>query len=113
MNFKTDYAMIQFKQNYSMKNGNKITKKNWHKVVAVSDKPCTNVLGVAEIDRYKSEKGFYYERWVLSYEEGEFGAGYIFREIHHRGGINGIHKTPKEAIWRAMDHRHISVHLED
>ena len=105
---------IKFERNFSMKNGNKITKKNWHKVVAVSTEPCTNVHGVKEIDRQIKENGVYFEKWALRYEEanGIFESGFIFREINHDGGINGRHKTAKEAIWHAIK-SYIIVGLEE
>jgi len=105
---------IQFERKYAMKNGNKITKKNWHKIVAVSNKPCTSIRGVPAIDRVIESGGQYFEKWVLKYEEahGEFPAGYIFREINHGCGISGNHPTPKKAVWSAMNNR-ISVYLEE
>lgn len=113
---------IQLKKKFSMENGNKVTKKNWQKVYATSNQPCTNVLGVPEIELTKKTKGAYHERWQLVYEPEEWKeddkgkyfnpGGYIFREINHGCGINGRHKTFKEAIWCAMDSR-ISVWLEE
>jgi hypothetical protein len=105
---------IQFERKYAMKNGNKLTKKNWHKVVAHSTRPCTNVRGVAVIDNEIAVNGQYFEKWVLRYEpKDEFSpAGYIFREVNHNGGISGRHSTPKEAVWSAMKH-YIQVWLEE
>lgn len=107
-------SSIEFKRKYAMKNGNKLTKKNWHKVVAISNKPCTNVRGVAVIDNEIATKGHYFEKWVLKYEpKDEFSpAGYIFREVNHNGGISGRHSTPKKAVWSAMN-IDIQVWLEE
>lgn len=111
--------MIEFKRKYSMQNGNKVTKNNWHKVVATSTKPCTNVLGFPAIESAKLNGG-YYEKWKLVFEKEEqiewFAnrpSGYIFREINHNCGINGRHKTFKEAIWWALNQNHIRVYLEE
>lgn len=110
---------IQFKKKFSMMNGNKVTKKNWHKVIAVSNRPCKNVLGFPAIEEAKKNGGEYFEKWRLVYEkektypDGKKSTfGYIFREINHGGGINGHHKTPKEAIWWACSN-HITVWLEE
>ena len=105
---------IQFERKYAMKNGNKLTKKNWHKVVAISTRPCTNVRGVAVIDNEIAINGQYFEKWKLRYEpKDEFSpAGYIFREVNHNGGISGRHSTPKEAVWSAMKD-YIQVWLEE
>ncbi len=51
-----------------MQNGNKVTKKNWQKVVAISVKPCTNVLGVPAIEKAKANGG-YFEKWKLVFEQ--------------------------------------------
>jgi hypothetical protein len=104
---------IQFKRKYSMQNGNKLTKKNWMNVYAISSEPCENVLGVKEIDAIKARNEKYFEKWKLVYEPADkfSKGGYIFREVHHGGGISGRHKTYREAIWSAMSHR-ISVFLE-
>lgn len=105
---------IQFERKFAMKNGNKITKKNWHKIVAVSNEPCTNVKGVPAIDAVIAAGGKYYPKWVLRYEpaRGDFPAGYIFREINHGMGISGSHPTPKMAVWAAIS-KQITVYLED
>jgi hypothetical protein len=107
--------MIEFKRKYSMQNGNKVTKNNWPKVIAISSKPCTNVHGVPAIEAAKVT-GSYFEKWKLVYEQADSAAdmpaGYIFREINHNGGINGRHKTFKEAIWWAIKYNHIRVMLE-
>lgn len=106
--------MIEFKQKYSLQNGNKVTKKNWGKVFAYSERPCTNVLGVPAIEAAKFIAGNYFEKWKLVYEDTDpERTGYIFREINHNGGINGMHKTPKQAIWGALTHNHIKVCLEE
>lgn len=105
--------MIEFISKYSLQNGNKVTKKNWQKVFAYSVNPCTNVLGVPAIEAAKANGG-YFEKWKLVYEDKHSErTGYIFREINHNGGINGMHKTPKEAIWWALKHNHIRVCLEE
>jgi hypothetical protein len=103
---------VEFKRKYSLVNGNKINKKNWHKVYAVSSVPCTNVKGVPEIDRQIQQNGAYYEKWELVFKpaKGEFPEGYIFREINHHGGINGRHKTYRQAIFAAISNR-IKVYL--
>lgn len=93
--------MIEFKRQYTMKNGNKVTKSNWHKVIAICEEPCTTILGVTEIEKAKKEKGSYYCTYNLKKED----KGYIFREQYADTGINGHHKTFKEAIWHAMSHR--------
>lgn len=97
-----------------MQNGNKVTKKNWHKVYAVASNPCTNVLGVPAIEAAKANGGQYFEKWKLVYEKStdDRTAGYIFREINHNGGISGRHKTYKEAIWSAIKPT-IKVFIED
>lgn len=106
---------IEFKQNYSMKNGNKLTKKNWQKVVAISSRPCTNVHGVRAIDDVIRRGEQYFEKWKLSYEKDSFDNtyGYIFREVNHGSGISGFAKTAKMAVWRALGSGHITVHLEE
>ncbi len=111
--------MIEFKAKYSMQNGNKVTKKNWHKVFATSVKPCTNVFGYPSIEAAKKNGG-YYEKWKLVFEEGEVypdgekrPSGYIFREVIHNGGISGRHKTFKQAIWCALNNNHIKVCLQE
>jgi hypothetical protein len=91
-----------------MQNGNKITKKNWMHVVAKSNKPCTNVLGIPAIEFAKSNEGAYYETWLLKKEAG----GYIFREINHNGGISGCYKTPKECVWYSLSFNYITVTLQ-
>lgn len=110
--------MIELKRKYSLVNGNKINKSNWHKVVAKSNKPCTGVLGIDVIEKAKREQGTYHETWKLVYEPAIGGewpqeAGYIFREINHKGGINGRHKTYRKAIFGALGHGHISIFLEE
>lgn len=100
--------MLEIKKRYSLQNGNKITKKNWHKVIAKSYKPYTTSQGWPAIDNAIKETGTYYETWALKKEED----GYIFREINHGGGINGHHKTVKEAIFHAIK-SYIAVFLED
>lgn len=109
--------MIEFKRKYSLKNGNKINKKNWNNVIAKSSKPCTSVFGVPAIDREKNINGAYYEEWKLVYEKRDDKhdrpAGYIFREINHNGGITGRHKTYRQAIFSALGSGHISVYLKD
>ena len=106
--------MIEFKKNYSMKNGNKVTKKNWQNVVAISSKPDNCNQGWDEIEKIKKENGAYFEKWKLVFEKNEDSnrTGYIFREIITNTGINGHHKTFKEAIWYAMN-PYIRVFLEE
>lgn len=111
--------MIEFKRKYSMQNGNKVTKKNWHKVVAVSLRPDFSHHGYPDthpIGKAKLE-GQYFEKWRLVYEEPKYkldgNAGYIFREINHGGGINGRHSTFKKAIFEALGSRDIKVFIED
>jgi hypothetical protein len=97
-----------------MQNGNKVTKKNWYKVYDVSNRPDISALGYPEIEKIKKEKGAYYDRWELKFEEeDDRPAGFIFREINHNGGISGRHATFKEAIWWAMSYKHISVFLSE
>lgn len=107
---------IQFERRYSMKNGNKVTKKNWHKVVAISSRPCTNVRGHTIIDAEIRKNGVYFEKWELRFEEAEDDrdsrSGYIFREVNHNGGINGRHTNFRSAIWGAIKD-HISVYLTE
>lgn len=93
--------MIQFKIKYSLKNGNKLNKKNWHKVIAVATEPNHCNQGWPAIDKIRNEGGEYYDTWKLKKEE----EGYIFREITHGGGINGHHKTYRQAIFKALSHR--------
>lgn len=106
--------MIEFKKKFSMVNGNKVTKKNWHKVMAKSNEPCTGIHGVPEIELAKQLHGVYYPTYKLVYEKNDDQerCGYIFREIYAGTGINGHHKTFKEAIWWALSPR-ISVFIED
>jgi hypothetical protein len=111
--------MIELKQKFSLKNGNKITKKNWQKVVAVGTRPCTNVGGYPVIEAAKLNGG-YFERWKLVYEPAheledpkKNPPGYIFREINHGCGITGRHKTPKQAIWSALSFDYIKIFIED
>jgi hypothetical protein len=106
-------SVIEFKLKYSLTNGNKLTRKNWHKVVAISSNPCTYVKGVPAIDLAIKNTGVYYEKWVLKYEpKTQYSeAGYIFREINHNGGINGHHKTYKEAVFYGIK-KFISVMIE-
>lgn len=105
--------MIQFHRKHSLANGNKLTKKNWHKVIAKKSEPCTTVHGFAEIDRQIKANGAYYEQWKLVYEnERPENTGFIFREINHNGGINGHHQTAKLAVWWAMSNR-VHVYLEE
>lgn len=100
--------MIELKKKYSLQNGNKVTKKNWHKVIAKSYIPCTSNKGWQAIDNSIKETGYYYETWALKKEK----EGYIFREINHGGGINGHYETVKEAIFAAIK-SYIHVFLDD
>jgi hypothetical protein len=106
--------MIEFSRKFSLKNGNKINKKNWQRVVAVATKPCTTVHGVPEIDRAIRETGSYYEKWHLVYEkdDGIDRFGYIFREVNHGMGISGRHPSYRRAIWSALSAPYIHVYLE-
>ena len=108
--------MIVFKPKYSMQNGNKVTKKNWQNVVAISSNPCTNVHGVRAIEEEIAKNGVYYEKWKLHYEVDILAKDgrkrFIFKEINHGGGINGFHNTFKAAIWFAMK-SYIRVYLEE
>lgn len=106
--------MIEFKRKYSLQNGNKINKKNWQKVIAKSNKPCTGVHGVMAIDQAIKEKGEYFEQWKLVYEENAAPerTGYIFREINHNGGICGMWPTYRQAIFHALN-SHIQIFLTD
>jgi hypothetical protein len=105
---------IQLERKYSLKNGNKVNKNNWQKVVAISTNQCTNVKGVNSIDEAIKRSGCYYEKCKLKFEKADSHspAGYIFREINHNGGISGRHKTYREAIWYAL-RNHIQVFIED
>jgi hypothetical protein len=104
--------MIEFKRKFSLENGNKINKKNWHRVIAVSTKPCTTVYTSA-IDAAIRTNGSYYEKWRLVYEKNvDNGTGYIFREVNHGCGISGHHPTYRAAIWSAL-RLDIRVYLED
>jgi hypothetical protein len=107
-------SRIKFERKYTLKNGNKLNKKNWQKVIAISLQPCTNVKGVPAIDHEIKLHGCYFEKWKLRYEPDDANspAGYIFREVNHNGGINGRHKTYREAIWSAIKN-HIQVYLEE
>jgi hypothetical protein len=103
---------IVFKKKFAMVNGNKLTKKNWMKVVAVSNKPCTGVH-MKVIEAAIEKNGAYFEKWKLVYEKGdEWNTGYIFREINHNGGICGHHSTAKKAVWSAISSR-ITVYIEE
>ncbi len=105
--------MIEFKRKYSLQNGNRVTKKNWQNVIAVSSKPCTGVLGVPAIEEAKRTKGAYFETWRLVYEDKDpERTGFIFREINHDCGIGGHHKTFKEAVWSAI-RKDIRVYLTE
>ena len=106
--------MIEFKRRLSLMNGNKINKKNWHRVIAVSETPCTTIHGVPEINAAIRENGNYYEKWRLVYEKSSEReqTGYIFREVNHGCGISGHHRTYRSAIWSAISTR-IHVYLED
>lgn len=103
---------IELARKYSIKNGNKLTNKNWHKLIAISNTPCTNVKGVLVIDNEIKINGAYFEKWSLKFEPKTHlrPAGYIFREVNHNGGISGIHDTYKEAVWSAL-RSHITVWL--
>ncbi|HSW67281.1 MAG TPA: hypothetical protein VLH16_01735 [Bacteroidales bacterium] len=96
-----------------MKNGNKVTKKNWHRVVAISTVPNTCVFGVPAIDEARKNGG-YFDKWKLVYQTNTEPerTGFIFREINSNHGIDGFHKTFKEAIWSAM-RPSIKCFLED
>lgn len=95
--------MIEFERKYLLKNGNKVTKKNWHRVLAISTEPDTCVCGIPAIDE-ASKNGGYFKKWRLVFEKNEDPerSGYIFREINCNHGINGFHPTFKQAIWSAI-----------
>lgn len=106
--------MIEFKVKYSLANGNKVTKKNWHRVVAISTEPNTTNYGWPVVDEARKNGG-YFNRWKLVYEDHNAGPerrGYIFREVNTNSGINGFHPTFKQAIWTAIGPR-IKVYLEE
>lgn len=98
---------IEFKKKYSLVNGNKINKNNWHKVVAICLEPNISIHGVTAIDSVRISGGQYFCRYKLVKEED----GYIFREINANTGINGHHETYRLAIFRAISSR-IRVILE-
>lgn len=104
---------LELKAKTTIVNGSKVTKENWHRVIAVSDRPCSGVYGVPAIDAATAKNGVYYEKWELKHEgPDEFSAGgFIFREVNHGGGINGRRKTFKEAIRRAAASDHIRIYL--
>ena len=89
----------------ALKNSKGITK-NWRSIVAKSNRPCTGILGVEAIEKAKREQGAYFEEYHLFYEKGK---GYIFIEKNHKCGINGHHKTVKEAVFHALQFPHITV----
>jgi len=97
-----------------MQNGNKVTKKNWNKVIAISTEPDNCHQGYPEIERIRKQDGAYFNKWKLVFEKNEAPerTGYIFREVITNSGINGFHKTFKEAIWWAMKNT-IHVYLEE
>jgi hypothetical protein len=105
--------MIEFKKKYSMQNGHKVTRKNWQNVIAVSTTPNNSSFGWPEIDKARKEGG-YFDTWKLVFEKNDVPerCGYIFREVIANHGINGHHKTYKQAIWAAMNN-HIRVYLND
>lgn len=107
-------SAIEFRKKYSMQNGNKLTKKNWQHVYAVSSEPCTNILGVPAIEAAKAAEGAYFMKWNLVFEKAtpESKGGYIFREINCNCGINGHHKTAKEAVWHAMHGNRIRIFIQ-
>ncbi len=90
---------------YSLKNGRGISK-NWRSIVAKSNRPCTGIFGVEAIEKAKREQGAYFEEYHLTHEKGK---GYIFLEKNHKGGIDGYHKTIKEAVFHALQFSHITV----
>lgn len=105
--------MIEFEKQYSMKNGNKVTKKNWHRVVAISLVPTTCLRGWPVIDEARKNGG-YYCKWKLCFEKGDDeNTGFIFREINANTGIDGHHPTFKQAIWNAITEGRIACFLED
>jgi len=79
-------SKIVFQKIIVLKNGNKLNKTNWKNVVAVSNRPCTNVKGVPIVDQTIKNDGVYYEKWVLKRE----CKGYIFQEINHYGEYQDI-----------------------
>ena len=110
--------MIFFERKYSLKNGNKVNKNNWHKVFAADSRPNTNILGVPAIDKARKNGGKYYNKYKLVYEDPEPSDpnsrfGYIFREVNAGTGINGHHGTYRKAIFSALESGNISVFLED
>lgn len=99
--------MKEIKLTYTLQNSSGVTK-NWRSVVAKSARPCTGILGVREIEIIKRVNGAYFEEYRLEFEKGK---GFIFLERLHKGGINGHHKTVKDAIAAALKFDHISVHF--
>lgn len=89
--------MIEFKRKFSLGNGQKINRKNWQNIKALSLKPCTNILGVPEIEAHKAAHGEYFCLYNLVKEK----EGYIFREQYAGTGINGHHETYRKAVWNA------------
>lgn len=88
-------------------NGNKINQKNWHLITAKDTRPNTSFFGDPEIDRQRMNGG-YYSTWKLKKEK----EGFIFREINANTGINGHHKTVREAVSTAV-RDHIKIYLEE
>lgn len=101
--------MIEFKQKYSLKNGNKINKKNWQRIVAKSSVPVRHDYGTRAIAAAMKEQGQYLETYRIQFEEGK---GYIFREENHGCGINGYHPDVRRCVWAALKFSHIQVFLE-
>jgi len=91
--------MIEFKTKIHLVNGKFASKKNMHKIFAISSRLCTTVI-MNGIDPKT-----YYEKWVIKKEP----EGYIFREVTHNGGISGHHPTVKRCVIRATGHRDIKI----
>ena len=100
-------AEIVFKPKYSLGNGNKINKKNWQNIRAISTEPDITHHGYSAIDKIRIDNGAYYNLWHLKQED----EGYIFREVVTNSGINGHHKTVRKAVFTAC-RSHIKVYLE-
>ena len=101
--------MVEFLRKMSLVNSGKLNKRNWQKVYAVSNQPCTSILGVPEIEKIKRTEGAYYCKWYLQFDKEN---GYMFVEQYAKTGISGWHKTAKTAIFCAIS-KHIKVFLND
>ncbi len=96
--------MIEFKAKIKISNGKLISQANIENIFAVKQTPLQkhlHVTGVPEIDNAKT----YYETFKIVKEP----QGYIFREVLHKGGINGFHPTLRSLIMQTVGHYQIKI----